>query len=262
VQELAFAYGVFANGASIPDIARQRYEIAEPTADPFSEKGYRDIVQSMIAPPGGGGLRPLAAAIYRGCPDLQRAFPDPQGEDRERFLRWLLTFGAAEHELSEEFLKPFREDWEGAVSGLSSPLARLKHRGMLSLTKRKLRRAPPRRQDRVPAGAASGINFAGSVRSEMGVGESVRCAVRAAKAAGLPVSVKSVDRVGGSYRLLDLSFADDREFRYAFNICHVNADQSPTVLAELGDNFTRKKFNIGYWAWELEASRCVCPIFP
>src|SRR5262249_1407575 len=88
--------------------------------------------------------------------------------------------------------------------------------------------------------------------SEMGVGESVRCAVRAAKAAGLPVSVKSVDRVEGPYRLLDLSLAGDREFPYAFNIFHVNADQSPIALAELGDNFTRRKYNIGYWAWQLE----------
>jgi hypothetical protein len=51
----------------------------------------------MVAPTDTGGLRPLAAEIYRSRPDLQKAFPDPQGEDRERFLRWLLTFGASEH---------------------------------------------------------------------------------------------------------------------------------------------------------------------
>jgi len=44
----------------------------------------------------------------------------------------------------------------------------------------------------------------------------------------------------------------DREFPYAFNIFHVNADQSPAVLTELGGNFTTGKFSIGYWAWELE----------
>jgi len=92
-----YAYGAFANGEPIPDAARQRHEIVEPTADPFSEKAYRDFVRSMVAPTDAGGLRPLAAEICRSRPDLQKAFPDPQGEDRERFLRWLLTFGASEH---------------------------------------------------------------------------------------------------------------------------------------------------------------------
>jgi glycosyltransferase involved in cell wall biosynthesis len=247
-----YAYGAFANGEPIRDAVRRRHNAIEPTVDPFSEKGYWDSVRSMSAPRGDAGLRPLAADIYRSRPDLQRVFPYPEGEDRERFLRWLLTFGAAEHGLSEAFLQPFREDLDEAISGIESPPARLEHRSMLSLRKRRGKRAVPRREYRVRADAVFGINFAGYVRSEMGVGESVRCAARAAKAAGLPVSVRSVDQLGGPFRLLDLSVPEDRDFPYAFNIFHVNADQSPGVLAKLGEKFTRGKFNIGYWAWELE----------
>ncbi|HLH43226.1 MAG TPA: glycosyltransferase [Bryobacteraceae bacterium] len=247
-----YAYGVFADGSPIPDVVRQRYEAIEPTADPFSEKGQLDFIHSMACCRADGGLGRLAAGIYRSRSDVRNAFPNPEGEDRERFLRWLLTYGAAEYGLGEAFLRPFREDWEEAVLGISNPLARLKRRSMLALAKRRVKGAASRRPQKIRTRAAFGINFVGYVRSEMGVGESVRCAVRAAKAAGTPVRVKSVDWTDGPFRLQDRSVAEDREFPYAFNIFHVNADQSPEVLAQLGEKFTRGKFNIGYWAWELE----------
>jgi glycosyltransferase involved in cell wall biosynthesis len=45
---------------------------------------------------------------------------------------------------------------------------------------------------------------------------------------------------------------DSETFPHFFNIYHVNADQATAVMKRLGGDFTRNKYNIGYWAWELE----------
>ncbi|HEY7336668.1 MAG TPA: glycosyltransferase [Bryobacteraceae bacterium] len=259
-----YAYGAFSNGEPIPDVARSLgYSMPDATADPFSDSGYQDVVRSATASPRGGVLRPLAAAIYDSRPDLQRAFPDPDGEDRARFLRWLLTFGAMEHGLSQSFLEPFRQDWESTVSAIPSALERLRHRSLLAVCNRKLKSRflpSPLSKDAQsePNGRANrsafGINFVGYVRSEMGVGESVRCAIRAARAAEFAFSVKSVDRAGGPYRLMDGSVADNAAsgLPYLFNIFHVNADQTPSVMLAVQHEIALDRFNVGYWAWELE----------
>jgi glycosyltransferase involved in cell wall biosynthesis/transposase len=111
--------------------------------------------------------------------------------------------------------------------------------------------APHNGSDAV-GGQFTGINFVGYLRSEMGVGESVRCAVRAARAARLPTAIKTVD-FNGPYRREDGSIGDeDREHPHSVNVFHVNADEVGTIMARLGAEFSRGKRNIGYWAWELE----------
>ncbi len=232
-------------------------------------------------------LTQLAMAIYQSRPDLQRTFPDPGGEHGARFLAWFLTYGAHEYRLGELLLAPLRRQWETAVQSLPNPVHRfwcrsvyaamgasLKLRSRLEPAAGRGRRAqariatsPPRVTERLgaadtvatapdgapaPAVRQHGINFIGYVRSEMGVGESVRCAVRAARSCGLPAAVKSVD-APGPYRLEDRSIGESADdCPYGVNVFHVNADQSELILGTLGSGFTGGRRNIGYWAWELE----------
>ncbi len=104
---------------------------------------------------------------------------------------------------------------------------------------------------RGPLQGAWGLNVVGYLRSESGVGEAVRSSLRASLAAGLPVAATDVD-------LNDFSRKRDRSCEgvpsgnpHAVNLFHVNADQSPWVLGELGPEFRRGKHNVGYWFWEV-----------
>ena len=234
-------------------------------------------------------LSRLALAIYQSRPDVQRFFPDPCGRDSVRFLLWFLTYGAHEYRLAEVLLSPLKRQWNGVVGSLHNPLQRHWYRFVLQATAYSLewrqaarrvrgrlrlmgaqaaprlsgQRAPGGVKESLPIGnetgsvriAASrsiGANVIGYVRSEMGVGESVRCAIRAARASNLPVAVRSVDG-NGPYRLRDRSIAViDSEFPHTVNLFHVNADQAENVIGRLGLEFIRGKRNIGYWAWELE----------
>ncbi len=235
-------------------------------------------------------LSQLAMAIYNSRPDLQHRFPDPCDRDGARFLGWFLTYGAREYRLAEVLIAPMRRQWDAVVQSQGDPLRRLWFRSShavlgasLSLRSRleplagrmRLARtlaamkweairepgepdgiaspeASPNGAESAGEGRPGGVNFIGYVRSEMGVGESVRCAVRAARSCGLRIAVKSVD-ADGPYRLNDHSIAELKsECPYAVNVLHVNADQSDLIVEKLGSRFTRTRYNIGYWAWELE----------
>jgi glycosyltransferase involved in cell wall biosynthesis len=215
-------------------------------------------------------LSRLARMIHVSRPDLQRQFPDPGGEHAAGFLLWFLTYGVREYQLAEVLVAPLRGQWHSTLRSVENPVGRLWYRlalkassGSMIVRERlnafqfELRMARAKRPGTaLSAGAAPapsrGVNFIGYVRSEMGVGESVRCAVRAAQACELPVSVKSVDSAG-PYRLEDRSIAGiDGASAHSVNVFHVNADQTETIMQQVGSAFTRGKYNIGYWAWELE----------
>jgi glycosyltransferase involved in cell wall biosynthesis len=232
-------------------------------------------------------LSRLAKAIYESRPDLQQLFPDPCGNDGLRYLSWFLTYGAAEYRISEVLLSPLRTQWNTLIGGLPNPLERLRYRSALgamaaSLSVRSRLAAvrsrvglartiasvrfdeirqrdrkpvltePPVHASRPAAGSALGINMVGYITAEMGVGESVRCAIRAAQSTGLPVAVKTVDPAE-VFRNQDRSVtARNGTCPHPVNIFHVNADQSEIVTEKLGASFVRDRYNIGFWAWELE----------
>jgi glycosyltransferase involved in cell wall biosynthesis len=234
-------------------------------------------------------LTSLARAIHKARPDLQQFFPDPCGRDSVRFLLWFLTYGAREYQLAEALLLPLRKQWDAMVGSFRNPLIRIWYkcilqsmsgsiqcreaarfavRGIRRLSSRLARPwsgrrwepiAPeadgePRRKRHFETGldGCLGANLVGYVRSEMGVGESMRCAIRAAQACGISVAIKGVDRKG-PYRLGDRSFCgDEHEFPHNLNVFHANADEAEVIGRRLGSEFFRGRYNIGYWAWELE----------
>ncbi len=218
-------------------------------------------------------LSKLARAIYESRPDVQQFFPDPCGRDSVRFLLWFLTYGAHEYRLADLLFSPLRKQWDAVVGSLENPLQRVWYRCVFQAmagsvkgreiagkalgrarlyrteaARRLSTRQRPRavnerfssdtesREMRLGPIGSLGANLIGYVRSEMGVGESVRCAIRAARASGFPIAIRSVD-AKGPYRLGDRSVAkDDREFPHAFNLFHVNADQAEPMIDRVGSD--------------------------
>ncbi len=91
-RDLPYAYGTFANGIAIPEVARRAFAETpdrERLGDPF-ESYFR------------GAPSNLWLGVHRLRPDLQRAFPQPLGRDRRRFLAWTRKHGASEHDVPPE----------------------------------------------------------------------------------------------------------------------------------------------------------------
>ena len=106
--------------------------------------------------------------------------------------------------------------------------------------------APPRFNT-----AVLGLNIVGYMHDETGIGEAARASVKALHQHDFPVAYTTVH--SRTYRQNDRSIAHLTEGHpYDYNCFYVNADQANVVYNELGPQFFKGKYNIGYWHWELE----------
>jgi hypothetical protein len=108
-----YAYASFDNGVSIADTVRAIYrQLGDAVAafgDPLRTAGDGSFFGWLNEPADGETdasrrVTRLWAAIHRARHDLQAAFPDVLGTDRERFLAWTVSYGLREHELTEAFV--------------------------------------------------------------------------------------------------------------------------------------------------------------
>lgn len=103
-----------------------------------------------------------------------------------------------------------------------------------------------------------GINLIGFAFGELGIGEDVRMAVAACEAAGIPFSVVNV-HPGDHLRQADLELADhvaktvarQDPAPYMFNLFCLTAFDTARIFLEQGSSLFDKRYNIGWWPWEL-----------
>ncbi|MBI3886895.1 MAG: glycosyltransferase family 4 protein [Opitutae bacterium] len=97
-----------------------------------------------------------------------------------------------------------------------------------------------------------GLNLVGFFRADLGIGESVRCAARAADADRLPVALIDL-KLHCKNPQTDDSFAArlQADNPHPVNVFHVDAPGSRDLEHHHGAAFLRGKYNVGYWAWEL-----------
>jgi hypothetical protein len=105
-----YAYDEWDNGARIPEIVRLLYAELGAEADRFDNPFRTALMDSFfrwLTQPVDGDRRltRLWAGILSHRPDVQSAFPDPLGTDREAFLAWTRHSGAAEHDIPNALLR-------------------------------------------------------------------------------------------------------------------------------------------------------------
>lgn len=95
-----------------------------------------------------------------------------------------------------------------------------------------------------------GVNLAGYVASEKGVGEALRSQARNFEAVGIPYVLNDFEDSGSvNQDLTYTKFSADNP--YAVNLVQVNADQVPFFHQVRGQEYFSGRYNIGYWNWEL-----------
>lgn len=110
---------------------------------------------------------------------------------------------------------------------------------------------------RVPAHvrtAPLGVNLAGYLEAESGMGEAARASIRSLEAAGIPVALNNV---ASELRTNDTTYraAFVHGNPHPFNLVHLNADNMGWFAARQGRRYFRNHYTIGYWFWELATFR-------
>jgi hypothetical protein len=108
-RDWTYGFGAFDNGVPIPNVARRLYLEANGAldrfGDPFAADGLQSYFRWLNEPVEGssGAVTRLWHAVYRSRADLQRAFPDVFGADREAFRAWIGVSGVKEHDVADAF---------------------------------------------------------------------------------------------------------------------------------------------------------------
>lgn len=97
-----------------------------------------------------------------------------------------------------------------------------------------------------------GMNIVGFLTADLGVGESARCMVRAADAAGIPNSLVPL-KLNCKNRLGDQTYATRLQDAnpHSVNVIHVDPPASRDIDHHHGPAFRAGKYNVAYFAWEL-----------
>ena len=155
--------------------------------------------------------------------DLQLAFPDLSGPDRERYLDWI------------------RQDAElGAES-----------QGLVPARSALSRARPEVHSATDDDGPPWGVNLGGFLESEMGVGEAARAVISALDAARVPVLPMHGPWRPGHRQGHRFTTLGPEDAAYPVNLLCVNADMTARWLAETGPEFRDGRYTIGLWWWEV-----------
>ncbi|WP_437922302.1 glycosyltransferase [Sphingobacterium sp. LRF_L2] len=100
----------------------------------------------------------------------------------------------------------------------------------------------------------NGINILGYINKQFGLGEGVRSNVRSIKAANIPFVLNdfkgeiSPDILNDEVTKLHITSDNP----YPVNLIQINVDNFDRLINDNGRSYFLGKYNIGFWAWELE----------
>ncbi len=167
------------------------------------------------------GLTRYLAEAWLLREDVQAAYPDPAGADRDGFLGWCHVYGTEQNGLSAELIPP-------ATGEDGAPLTAVVER-------------PPR---------PFGVNVAGYLRAELGVGEVARQMLTALDAAGVP-AIPVTALAPNSRQGHDFAGSGHGQNPFPVNLVCVNADGLEQFAEDAGEAFFEDRYTIGVWWWEL-----------
>ncbi len=146
-------------------------------------------------------------------PDVAQAYPAVPGPSTDGLVEWVHAYGTRELGMAGDLL-PSR----------AAP--------------------PPRVTIPHPGGRVTGVNLAGFLDTELGLGEVARRVGDALEAAGLRVNPVGVDRDGRVTGTADPSLPID--------VVCVNPDSLASFTRASGTRLTTGRYTIGVWFWETE----------
>ena len=99
-----------------------------------------------------------------------------------------------------------------------------------------------------------GINILGYINKQFGLGEAVRSNIRSIKSVDIPYVINDFkfelssdikEEKNNSIEIID-------ENPYLVNLIQINFDNFSKIISSSNKNYLKGKYNIGFWAWELD----------
>jgi SAM-dependent methyltransferase/glycosyltransferase involved in cell wall biosynthesis len=220
-----YGWGILPGGVSLDRYSRTLHRTgvyeSRLNGSVFRRKGAKRLVAYLNEPDetalAGSGVTRYLGEMYRSRSDLQEAYPDIRGADAGSFV-----------------------DWVGRnADSLEIPAALRPNGGR-----------PSRNGGPPGARETTGVNLAGYLSSELGVGEAarqIRSALSAAgiDTAGIDVPTASAEMPGR------LGVLAPEQLPFAVNLICVNADMVPEFAAATDPLFFDGRYSVGMWFWEV-----------
>ena len=188
---------------------------------PYSIEGVEPFFDWLLETDGADSTRlpRYLSSVYRERGDLIHHFPEVREGRHTRFSEWISKTGVAENSL------------------------------LRSLEMRRLSQVTPEVITQSVSERSGGVDVFGYLQAELGVGEAGRLVHKSLVAAGVPVSAISYTETVSRQ---EYQFDSDDVGKFNTLLMAVNADQLPQAHASLGESFTKPRYVIGQWFWELE----------
>lgn len=185
----------------------------------------------------------LMAYVWSSRMDLQTVLDVRDYSGRFNFGTWFVMEAREEYHLPaavfpEDLLYSLKSEG-GQVRDVANDL--LKAQGVL-----KSHAATARKSD------TFGANLVGYAYGEFGMGEHVREVARAINTTDTPFLIINQNAAGHGNGDMSVKHWVKDEAEFNINVFHVNADIFPFLYFNIGESFFEDRYNIGYWAWELE----------
>lgn len=188
----------------------------------------------------------LLALLWSIREDMQKVFPPGTAEGRQALLQW--AGAGLERDHGQELARiaamtaPSEDSALGRLGALRSRFRRI-------LGDRPAAPAVPA----AVGGLAPGLNLINHPESTMGIAEDARMSALAFAAHGVETSAVALAN-------LERDPAAAEGLRHRTNLIHVNADQMTLAFGKLGPQTFDRRYNVGYWLWELP--HCPPPLVP
>jgi glycosyltransferase involved in cell wall biosynthesis len=194
---------------------------------PFTRWGMEELYQWLGAVVGAGaafGLNRLCLMVRDEHPELRDAYPDVDDPEQARgLIEWLHVNGVRVGTLPETVIPP--------TTALERETERRRREFELRF----------------------GVNVAGYLTAELGIGEAARLAVAALDAAEVPLLPVVPPTAPGSRQRHPYTAMPTSAAAFPINLICVNADGLPGFCEDVGGAFLDHRYNIGLWWWEVDA---------
>ncbi|HHC75139.1 MAG TPA: glycosyltransferase family 1 protein, partial [Thiothrix sp.] len=195
----------------------------------------------LLKPASYEGISRLHYVIYLARLDVQQAYPLPLRKNE--FIAWFYRHAVLEHQLWH-WLSEDEQTWLTQQSYWED----LREREQTAMIE-DCTVEPVSHLNQAPA---YGVNLMGYVFGQLGIGEDLRMAGRACRAVGLPFALFNF-KPGDDIPQNDMSMATyvTDSLPYNINIFCMTALEHGRFYVEKGKKPLAKRYNIGYWPWEL-----------
>jgi glycosyltransferase involved in cell wall biosynthesis/SAM-dependent methyltransferase len=237
-KSVSFGLDTLPNGMRIDRHMRRLYREAllefedpngtsrEPPPNPFAEP--EPFFEWLEEPYGKGhpdAITRYLFGLWADRSDLRNVFGNIDGENAAAYLEWVADYGRFEERIPQR-LVPTQQDI----------------------------RAIGERRDQNGVEPDIGVNVAGYLKAELGIGEAARKMAETVEVMGEALSMiaysgtpsRQEHPIGGVLT----AGVDDPP--YDINIVTINADSTVRFAYDVGGRFFDRRYTIGMWAWEVE----------